>query len=39
MHAFAQDVVERIRVQSLRRRVEQILIARLPQGERIRELT
>ncbi len=39
VHAFAHDVVERIRVQSLRRRVEQILIARLPQGERIRELT
>lgn len=39
VHAFAHDVIERIRLQSLRQRLEQILFARLPQGERIRELT
>lgn len=39
VHAFAHDVIERIRVASLRTRLEQILLARLPQGERIRELT
>lgn len=39
VHAFAHDVIERIRVQSLRSRLEQILFARLPQGELIRELT
>lgn len=38
VHAFAHDVIERIQVPSLRRRLEQILHARLPQGERIREL-
>lgn len=38
IHAFAHDVIERIQVQSLRQRLEQILFARLPQGERIREL-
>jgi Fe-S cluster assembly protein SufD len=39
VHAFAHDVIERIRVQALRNRLEQILFTRLPQGERIRELT
>ncbi|OGB21061.1 MAG: Fe-S cluster assembly protein SufD [Burkholderiales bacterium RIFCSPLOWO2_02_FULL_57_36] len=39
VHAFAHDVIERIRVQSLRSRLEQILFARLPQGKLIRELT
>jgi Fe-S cluster assembly protein SufD len=39
VHAFAHDVIERIRVQSLRSRLEQILFARLPQGDLIRELT
>ena len=39
VHAFAGDLVERIRVASLRTRLEQILLARLPQGERIRELS
>lgn len=39
VHAFANDLVERIRVASLRTRLEQILLARLPQGERIRELS
>lgn len=38
VHAFAHDVIERIRVASLRTRLEQILFTRLPQGERIREL-
>ncbi len=39
VHAFAHDVIERIRIAPLRARLEQILFARLPQGERIRELT
>lgn len=39
VHAFAHDVIERIRVQSLRNRLEQILFARLPQGNLIREMT
>ena len=38
VHAFAHDVIERIRVASLRARLEQILLARLPQGDRIKEL-
>lgn len=38
VHAFAHDIIERIRVVSLRTRLEQILFTRLPQGERIREL-
>ena len=38
VHAFAHDIIERIRVTSLRARLEQILFTRLPQGERIREL-
>jgi Fe-S cluster assembly protein SufD len=36
--AFAHDVIGRIRIASLRTRLEQVLFARLPQGERIREL-
>jgi Fe-S cluster assembly protein SufD len=39
IHAFAHDVIERIRITSLRARLEQILFARLPHGERIKELT
>ena len=39
VHAFAHDVIERIRVASLRDRLEQILLARLPQGDRIKEMT
>ena len=39
VHAFAYDVIERIRVQSLRGRLEQVLFARLPQGDLLRELT
>lgn len=39
IHAFAHDVIERIRVASLRSRIEQILLTRLPQGDRIKELT
>jgi len=38
VHAFAHDLIERIRVTALRARLEQILFTRLPQGERIREL-
>lgn len=37
-YAFAHDVIERIRIAPLRRQLEQVLFARLPQGERIREL-
>ncbi|HEX6795408.1 MAG TPA: Fe-S cluster assembly protein SufD [Casimicrobiaceae bacterium] len=37
-YAFAHDVIERVRVASLRNVVERALFARLPQGERIREL-
>jgi Fe-S cluster assembly protein SufD len=32
VHAFAHDVIERIRVASLHHRLEQILLARLPYG-------
>lgn len=38
VQAFAHDVIERIRVAALRTRLEQILLVRLPQGERMREL-
>jgi len=37
-YAFAHDVIERIRVAPLRAALEQVLFARLPQGERLREL-
>ena len=37
-YAFARDVIERIRVDSLRAALEDMLLARLPQGQRIREL-
>jgi len=37
-YAFAHDVIERVRVASLRDVVERALFQRLPQGERIREL-
>lgn len=39
VHAFAHDVIEGIRVASLRTRLEQILLARLPQADRIGELS
>lgn len=39
VHAFAHDVIDRIRVASLRARLEQFLLARLPQAERMRELS
>ncbi|MEO8599590.1 MAG: Fe-S cluster assembly protein SufD [bacterium] len=39
VHAFAHDVIERIQVASLRTRIEQILLTRLPQGDRIKELS
>lgn len=35
VHAFAHDIIERIRVASLRTRLEQLLLARLPQAEPI----
>jgi Fe-S cluster assembly protein SufD len=38
VHAFAHDVIERIRVASLRTRLEHILLARLPQDERLGEM-
>jgi Fe-S cluster assembly protein SufD len=37
-YAFAHDVIERIRIASLRTQLEQVLFARLPHGARIREL-
>ena len=37
-YAFANDVIERIRILPLRAHLAQVLLARLPQGERIREL-
>ena len=37
-HAFARDVVERVRIDSLRGRLESLLLARTPEGECIREL-
>jgi Fe-S cluster assembly protein SufD len=37
-YAFAYDVIERIRVIPVRSRLEQLLLSRLPQGHRIREL-
>jgi Fe-S cluster assembly protein SufD len=37
-YAFAHDVIERVRVASLRNVVERALFERLPQGERIKEL-
>jgi Fe-S cluster assembly protein SufD len=38
VYAFARDVIERIRIASLRVQLEEMLLSRLPQGERIREL-
>ncbi|MGH8671269.1 MAG: Fe-S cluster assembly protein SufD [Burkholderiales bacterium] len=37
-YAFANDVLERIRLEALRVRLEQVLIARLPQGQRVKEM-
>jgi len=37
-YAFARDIVERVRVESLRTRLENLLLMRTPDGERIREL-
>ena len=37
-YAFAHDVIERIRVAPLRNALERTLFARLPHGDRIREL-
>ena len=37
-YAFAHDVIERVRLASLRSVVERALFARLPDGDRIREL-
>ena len=37
-YAFARDIVERVRIDSLRARLESLLLARTPEGERIREL-
>jgi len=38
VHAFAHDIIEGVRVTSLRTRLEQILLTRLPQDDRIGEL-
>jgi Fe-S cluster assembly protein SufD len=38
-YAFAHDVIERVRIASLRSAVERVLFSRLPEGERIRALT
>jgi Fe-S cluster assembly protein SufD len=38
VYAFARDVIERIRVGALRSRLEEVLLARLPHGERVRAL-
>jgi Fe-S cluster assembly protein SufD len=38
VYAFARDVIERIRVAPLRARLEEMLLAWLPQGERMRGL-
>ncbi|TDN63148.1 Fe-S cluster assembly protein SufD [Paraburkholderia sp. BL10I2N1] len=37
-YAFARDIVERVRIDSLRSRLENLLLARTPEGDRIREL-
>ncbi len=37
-YAFAHDIVERVRIDSLRGRLESLLLACTPEGERIREL-
>ncbi|RDK03601.1 Fe-S cluster assembly protein SufD [Paraburkholderia lacunae] len=37
-YAFARDVVERVRIDSLRGRLEEVLLAHTPEGARIREL-
>ncbi|HYS63484.1 MAG TPA: Fe-S cluster assembly protein SufD [Paraburkholderia sp.] len=37
-YAFARDVIERVRIDSLRGRLEDVLLARTREGERIREL-
>ena len=37
-YAFAQDVIERIRIAPVRAKLAQLLLSRLPQGHRIREL-
>jgi len=39
VHAFAHDVIDRIRVPSLRTRLEQFLLSRLPQENLMRELS
>jgi Fe-S cluster assembly protein SufD len=37
-YAFARDIVQRVRIDSLRGRLENLLLAHTPEGERIREL-
>ena len=37
-YAFAQDVIDRIRIAPVRARLKHLLLSRLPQGHRIREL-
>jgi len=37
-YAFARDVIDRIRIAPVRARLAQVLLSRLPEGHRIREL-
>jgi Fe-S cluster assembly protein SufD len=37
-YAFAREVIERIRLDSLRTRVEEMLISRMPSREQLKEL-
>jgi Fe-S cluster assembly protein SufD len=38
LNHLERDIVERARINSLRGRLENLLLARTPEGERIREL-
>jgi Fe-S cluster assembly protein SufD len=38
IYAFAHDVIERLRIAPLRNRLQESMLRRLPQGERIKEL-
>ncbi|MEW6312967.1 MAG: Fe-S cluster assembly protein SufD [Pseudomonadota bacterium] len=39
IHGFANDIIGRVEVPALRAKLEQLLVARLPQGENIEELS
>ena len=38
VYGFANDIIERVEVKELRERIEQLVLAHLPHGERIKEL-